>query len=329
MSKKISLVFAISILLIAGCDDFIAKKISGETPVIILPAANDTIPSNPVQFKWQEIKGATKYHIEIVSPGFSNIQSFPIDSIVTTTNFSVGLDSNMYEVRITAMNAGYTSNTSLPRAFVVGTSQGSSTNGVVLISPADRAYFNASFNTSNLFSWQILPDAISYTFEFHKDSTFAGQTLDFQDQLGTHSTNYQGTDYLSEGVYSWGVKAFKNNGTTETAYSKRIIYIDTTSPGNATLTTPSNGATLNAGSVTFNWSLPTDLGTIQSPLISHLEIATDVNFNSLYVPVQVSSTNSKVVSMAAGTYYWRVKMIDEAGNNGSVPTSHNTLTIIP
>ena len=76
-------------LLLPACNDIIAKDISEETPVLILPGANDTISSNPVQFKWEEMEGATKYKLEVVHPSFSNIQTYVfINYFKMTMNFS-------------------------------------------------------------------------------------------------------------------------------------------------------------------------------------------------------------------------------------------------
>jgi hypothetical protein len=325
MTKRISFLFLSLSILLFGCNEIISVNISEETPVIILPTVNDTIASNPVFFKWEEMTGATSYRIEIVSPSFSNIQSFPVDSVVYGTNFSIGLDSLHYEFRITAINSGYESLTSEPRPFFVGTSQGSTGVTVSLNSPANGTYFNDSFD--GLFSWYGLSDASSYTFELHASATFAGSLLHIQDQLVTNSiSSFTGTD-LTEGTYCWGVKAYRNGGQ-ETNYSKRVFYIDKTVPGSASPSAPANGTTLNAGNIPFNWNSGTDQGTIQSPIISNLDIATDANFTNLLTP-QTSLTNSKSVSLTPGTYYWRVRLTDQAGNVGATPTSSYILYIVP
>ena len=86
-------IFAVS------CEKIIAEDITAETPVLVLPSVNDTVNQNPVHFKWEEIEGASKYHLEVVSPCFSAISQFPLDTIVTGTDFFFGLDSSQYEKR--------------------------------------------------------------------------------------------------------------------------------------------------------------------------------------------------------------------------------------
>lgn len=312
------------ILLLPACNDIIAKDISEETPVLILPGANDTISSNPVQFKWEEMEGATKYKLEVVQPSFSNIQSYVLDSIVTGTNFIIDLDSNVYEYRLTALNAGYESKTSAIRSFYVGTSQGSSSSAVTLIGPANNLYVNEDFN--GVFSWYGMSGASSYTFELHKTATFAGATLDYVDQLGTTSlTSFTGAQ-LDEGTYCWGVKAFFTAGT-ETAYTKRVFYVDTVNPQAATLSSPLNNANVTAGSVSFTWIEPTNTGTVQSPIYSVLEISTTSNFSSILTPTTLQG-NTTNYTLTAGTYYWRIRTKDEAGNWGTTPTNSRTLYVL-
>jgi len=311
------------VLFLGSCRDIIEKDISSDTPELILPAVNDTLATNPLHVKWTALEGATKYRIEIVSPSFTNIQEYALDSIVTGTNFFMDLDSNVYQIRLTALNAGYTSQTTSPRTFWVGTSAGSSNGTIVLDAPASGAYVNESFNGN--FSWFALSGTSSYTFELHQGANFSGTTLDYADQLGTTNLySFTGAD-LDEGTYCWGVKAYYANGD-ETVYTKRILYLDTVNPTNAVLLSPANNANVSAGLVGFSWQLPSDLGTVQSPLIGTLQISTNATFTSLLTPMDVTGSSANY-NLANGTYYWRIRMKDEAGNLGPVPTSYRTLNV--
>lgn len=326
-SKLIVLALAFSLF---GCKDFIEKNISKDTPVLILPANNSTLLANPVHVKWEELEGATKYRIEIVSPEFANIQSFPLDSIVTGTNFYVGLDSAQYEIRITAMNAGYNSHTSEIKRFWVGTSQGGSNTGVVLTYPDNNEYYNESF--TGKFKWDIPASGgvESYTFELHETNSFSGAyVISPINQLGNNQltiSEASGTA-LNDGVYCWGVKAYFSNGS-ETNFSKRVFYIDKTAPPAATLTTPANNSVQSSlTDVTFNWALPTDAGAAQSPRTSLLEISTNTNFSTLVSPGVFDTVTTRTVTLTSNTYYWRVRVKDEAGNEAPVPTTYYTLTV--
>lgn len=329
MSKKFInriLILTLSLSLF-GCKDFIEKNISEETPVLILPANNSTINANPVHIKWEELEGATKYRIEIVSPEFANIQNFPLDSIVTGTNFFFGLDSAQYEIRITAINAGFSSKPSAIKRFWVGTSQGGN-NSVTLLNPNANEYFNEDFN--EIFSWSVVPNAESYTFELHSSNTFAGpNVISPIDQLGSININtgLTGAD-LAEGPYCWGVKAYIIGGG-ETDFSKRVFYIDKTDPPLAGLSVPANNSAIAAGNITFTWTMPADIGTIQSPRTSKIQIAHDTGFTDLVeISPDIFSTGNTigVDLLTPGTYYWRVIVKDEAGNI-TTPSTYYILTL--
>lgn len=331
MSKKfISRIMILTLSLsLFGCKDFVEKNISEETPILVLPSNNSTINANPVHIKWEELEGATKYRIEIVSPEFANIQSFPLDSIVSGTNFFFGLDSAQYEIRITAMNAGFSSKTSEIKRFWVGTSQGGS-NSVTLLDPTANEYSNVDF-TGN-FSWSILPNAVSYTFELHETNSFAGpNVISPIDQIGITSINagINGSD-LAEGIYCWGVKAYLSGGG-ETNFSKRVLYIDKTNPPLAGLSSPANNSAISTGTITFSWTLPSDIGTVQSPRTTKIQIAHDTGFTNLVdiTPDVFSAQTTKDVELLTpGTYYWRIIVMDEAGNITTPPaTNYYTLTL--
>jgi hypothetical protein len=323
-----------ALLFLGSCKDIIEKDISNATPVIILPQVNDTVDVNPVHFKWEAMSGATKYHLEVVSPSFADPEVYALDSIVTGTNFFFGLDSAEYQFRITALNAGYESKTSAPYTFWVGTSAGGSNNGgVVLDVPSQNAYLNETFDGQ--FKWINLPGTDTYTFELHKTNSFAGQLLDIADQLGTVSVFSLSGAQLNEGEYCWGVKSYLSNGN-ETAYTKRVFYVDTTDPGVATLIAPVSNTTASLSAnpdVTFSWTFPTNSGIIQSPLKARLQFSATTNFSAIaatrnYNSAQTSATEDlNNLSLPAGMYYWRIIVLDDAGNIGDTPASFNSLLV--
>lgn len=300
--------------LITGCKEIIAKNISSDIPVLIVPSANDTVQINPVQFKWEAVDGATRYRLQVVTPGFADINYFTLDTIVTATEFYAALDSAQYELKLTALNAGYESVVLGPVPFWVGVqpSSGAGTS-VALSSPLAGEYKPADF--SGPFSWNALGTAASYEFSLREGNVFStGNQLNFQNGVSTTNVNLTGGMTLGEGEYVWGVKAYLSNGT-ETGYSTRILYIDVTDPNTpAGVMLPSG--TFETGTVAFSWSNGSDTGTIQSPVTSVLQISSDSGFSSLWAeePVQGNSVPVDMSSAPIGIYYWRVYNVDAAGN---------------
>lgn len=307
--------FGLVVLLsLQSCKEIIATDISETVPVILLPQVNDTVQNNPVHFKWEEVEGATKYHLQIVSPSFNNIEEYAIDSIVSGTSIYISLDSNEYELMLTAMNEGYTSHTLGPIKFWVGVQPSSSSGVVVLSSPAQDAYFNESF--TGAFSWQVLEGAAPYEFSIRKGASYQSGT-EIETQPGIVTSSYTLSSSLNEGEYHWGVKGYFQNGT-ETAVSTRRFYIDTINPVVPTLVSPTGSE--EAGDITFTWTNATDPGNIHSPVRSYLEVADDVNFTIGVETTNVATTTGTLNISGIGTHYWRVRNKDEAGNMSSYST---------
>lgn len=302
---------------LAACNDVFEKNITDEVPVVILPKNKDSIAENPVHVKWEAVDGATKYRIEIVSPNFNNIADYVIDSIVVATDFYVALDTNQYALRITALNAGYTSQPSAIKSFFVGVAP-SADSEVKLTSPFNFAYFNAT-NFDRVFDWEPVANLKSFTFELHKDSDFSGDLLFNKAQLETSQLTLESTIVLSEGDYNWGVKSFLLNNS-ESNFAKRIFYIDTTSPAKVTLQTPINNALVTAGDITFNWNIPNDPGKVHAPITYLLEVATDNLFTTIVKTQSTTSNSFTIEDLTTGTYYWRVTPTDAATNSGASST---------
>ncbi len=301
-------------LLATSCEKIVAEDITDETPVLILPAVNDTIANNPAHFKWGEMEGASKYRLEIVSPSFTSISQFLLDSSVVGTDFYFDLDSNEYELRLTAQNGGYESQILGPIKFWVGVQSAGTSTNVVVNSPINDSYVNASFN--NQFTWTSLAAATNYEFALREGASFStGTIIDGQNNIST--TSYTTSFVLSEGEYFWGVKAYF--GTTETPFTTAHFYVDEFDPNVAVLSSPGNLSFDFAGNVVFSWGNGTDSGTIQSPVISKLEIATDAGFGTIIETVNVNG-NSGTVNLVSGTYFWRVTNTDEAGNTAGAST---------
>lgn len=308
-----------SAALLVGCEKIIAEDIAGQTPVLILPSSGSTLTDNQVQFKWEEMEGASKYHLMVVTPGFANPQEYTLDTIVTGTEFSTTLDSNMYELKLVALNGGYSSDTLGPIQFEVNTAGG--TNSVTLLTPLDGAAGNASFN--GVFTWQTVTGATSYEFALKEGTDFTiGTLVDFDNNIVSNSTTSPAV--LTEGEYIWGVKAYFGSG--ETGYSTHTFVIDTTIPNQPLLGVPLDMATVSQGNVTFEWNNGTDGGTVQTPITSRLEIANNTGFtNSTVIDVVVGDAHIENLT-APDTYYWRVINIDAAGNQSPASTVY-TFTI--
>lgn len=305
--------FALLLIGLSSCDDVIAVNISDQTPVIIIPQANSTT-GNPTHFKWEPMDGAVRYRLEIVTPSFGNMTDFVVDSVIVGTEIYISLDSNQYQFRLTAINAGYTSLPTSAVTFTVGTGQSSGQNSVYLTSPAA----NTSLSSTDVtFSWNSLPNVLSYTFELHKGTSFSGPLIQVADQLGSVSI---AVNNLVPDTYTWGVKAYFNDGG-ETVFSKRTFTIDTLAPSAPTLITPASNAVINSGPTVFKWSVSPETG-----ITSLIQIATDNQFsNIVHAEDGIDIDSVSYTIQTPHIYYWRVKNTDQSGNSATSAVSTFTL----
>lgn len=309
--------------LLSGCEKIVAEDISNKMPVLLTPASGSTVSTNPVHFKWEEMDGASKYHLMVVSPSFSNIQTYALDTLVTGTDFYYSLDSNQYELKLVGVNGGYRSDTLGPIGFIVNTSGVVTTNEVVLTSPADNSAENSSF--SHQFTWEALADAATYEISIREGSNFSTGTI-IDQANAIVSASYTTGETLTEGVYMWGVKAFLDSGD-ETSYTTHTLYIDETTPNDAVLTSPLNNDFVSQGSITFVWNNGTDPGTVNTTVYSFLEVSADISFLTLYDSIEVVGNSSPITINTSGVYYWRVTNYDAAGNTATTSTV-NQFTVL-
>lgn len=322
MKNRIFFLVIAALFVATGCKEIIAKNITSETPVLIVPSANDTVPYNPVQFKWEPMDGATKYRLQVVTPGFSNISYFALDTLVTGTEFYAALDSAKYEMKLTAVNAGYESQVLGPIAFWVGVQPTSGTGTSVSLSfPLAGAYKQDNF--VGPFEWGTIASANSYEFSLREGTTFStGNPIHFQNNISTSIINLPSSLALGEGEYSWGVKAYLTNGT-ETGYSTRTFAVDVTNPNTPAGTFTPSG-TFETGTVTFSWNNGMDPGVVKAPVTSVLQIASDSGFTTIVEEesVQGNTVAIDMTSESMGVYYWRVYNVDAAGNSSTYSTTN-------
>jgi hypothetical protein len=308
--------------IVSSCTDFIEKDISAETPVMIVPQIGDTI-GEYTKFVWEEVPGATHYGLKIYSPSFSNPSFVAFDSIITQKSLFVNLEVNTYEYQLIAYNNGYSSKSLGPIAFVVDTLQNNVNQiEINLMSPSSTNYYNADFN--GIFNWSNLSGISSYEFSLRKGTNYTTGTIVFsQNNITTASTSVTGVSY-DEGIYVWGIRAYMTNGETTQVFTS-TFQIDTIPPGTPSLVSPEDQSTVTSP-VTFEWSLPADLGVVQSPIQSVLQISTSDTFTTIE-HTETLSTNTAEVTLEAGTYYWRVYLIDAAGNIGEFYSTEREFTI--
>jgi len=301
--KYTKYIFVIFTLLMA-CDDILEEDISNDTVQIISPLSETVIQGNNVQFNWNELDGADTYRIQIINDQQVNT----LDSLVTSNSFSYVLSSGNYRWRVRGENFAYDSSYSFPADFSVETSNDLSNQIVSLQTPSVDFYTNDS---NLLFTWTSVENADDYTLELLKNLN--GLQTIFQEENIT-TTNYSpNIELLNEdSEYIWKIKAV--NDMSETPFAERSFFLDRTTPNQPSLVSPTDMATTTS-TVNFNWINGTDTGNVQSQIINTIEIASDIDFNSIITTDTTENNSYQYIFSSTGIYYWRIKAIDAAGND--------------
>lgn len=315
MKKIIKILSLLVIISYYACDDILEEDITDDSIQITYPLEGAVIDGNNVQFSWQHLDGADDYRVQVLNEN----QTIIVDSLVSENQLTYSIGEGSYQWRVKGENFAYETEYTFPVNFSVDISEDLTNQSVILSTPSDNLYTN---NTDITFTWNPVVNANSYTFEVLKNNN--GQTTIYQEsEIANTSSNIDSSLFDVDAEYIWKVKAVNNS--SETSYSERSVYIDRVEPNTPVLNTP-NDNSINSSLVTFNWSNGTDTGNIQSSITNTIEIASDINFNTILLSDDTQNNTYQYTFSSTGDYYWRVKAYDSAGNESDNSITR-TLTI--
>ncbi|MEM2674833.1 MAG: hypothetical protein QXW77_04290, partial [Candidatus Hadarchaeales archaeon] len=180
-----------------------------------------------------------------------------------------------------------------------------------LISPADGSTTN---NPTPTFYWETVA-ADNYHLQIATDPDFTNLVVDNENIPGSENT-WTPTSPLADNLYYWRVQRRYNNKwyAWVATWSFRI---DTLAPSPPDLYSPADGTITNDNTPWLEWTVPNENSY---PLTYQLMISRNTSFTDLvpgYDPSPWLSDNFHEVSeLSDGTYYWKVKAKDNAGNEG-------------
>jgi hypothetical protein len=301
--NRISLI-AISLVLFS-CDDILEKDITNDMVELISPINYEEVESNVVIFKWNNLSDTDKYRIQI----FKTNKTKVLDTLITKTSITYPLSRGEYHWRVRGENSAYQSSYSIQADFSVIESSDLEKQVIILKSPTDNYYTK---NSSLTCSWQSLSMANYYEFELLNVTN--GETIVYKETNITNPTLIINNTYLNnEAKYKWKVKGV--NGSSNTLFSSNIFSIDRTIPNQPNNTLPAQNTTFTQNqTINFSWSMLADVGVIQSPISYTIEFANDINFTTAVQRNDVSTSSLDKTFTSIGSYYWRIKATDLAGN---------------
>ena len=209
-----------------------------------------------------------------------------------STSYTCTLSDGTYSWNVYAVDdAGNEGSWAGLRIFTIDTIDPGATS---LNSPIDNLITNDDEPT---FGWTSASDADHY---------------EIQIGLSTYTTSFTAYSItLADGIYLWRVRAIDDAGNEGAWTAYRTLTIDTINPGTPTLTSPLDDAFSSNTNPTFSWSSVSD--------VDHYEIEIG---GTTYTTLATSYS----LTIANGIYLWRVRAIDDAGNEGTW-TTYRTLTI--
>jgi hypothetical protein len=170
-----------------------------------------------------------------------------------------------------------------------------------LIAPSNGLFTK---NTTPIFSWNPVSDATKYRLQVDKRVNFSSPVIN----ITTYGTAHKPAA-MANRTYYWRVQA-KVDGEWGAWSEVWTFTIDTVRPARPVLTSPVGGVTVSAQHPLFQWTEP--------DVVDHYQIQVDnssrfkspeINEKNVTGPAYTAATQ-----LANGTYYWRVRSYDAAGN---------------
>jgi hypothetical protein len=301
------LVFILPLIMLFGlcsCEDFIEKNISGDEMILIAPGDNMRTSFATQTFWWEDVDGATSYNLQIVSPSFESVGRLIADTIVLKNKFAINLFPGSFEWRVRAQNGSYKT-PFVQRNLEIDSTLDLKSQSVFLTYPTDKLFLNSS---SIFFIWQKLYNADTYSIEIHK-SDWSGELVYSLSSVSDSIT----VNNITDGDYIWGIRAWNSNSTSQ--FTKRKFSIDKIVPGIPSLLSPLNKANFTHLPVNLIWTRSTDTG---SSLTDSLLVSSDSVFTHSKIVAAKFMQDQELDNAVqdTGVYFWKVKSIDAAKNQG-------------
>jgi hypothetical protein len=172
--------------------------------------------------------------------------------------------------------------------------------------PKNKSSLN---DTTPYFKWTMVTGAVKYQLVVDNNVSFGSPILNL---TNITTTWYTMTSPLPQTTYYWRVRAMDNKGNWgRWSYIFRFT-IDTVAPGVPVLLAPLNGAVTYDRTTTFYWKAVTGAEKYQLYLSETADFA-DPYFTTYFLE---PTAYNFLFAIEPGTYYWKVRARDAAGNIG-------------
>jgi uncharacterized protein YegP (UPF0339 family) len=294
-----------AIVLLSGCSDIFEKPISNSSVEIYTPADSAVSKKNVQQFYWEKVENASNYRLQIASPGFASaqLQSFVLDTIVTTNKVDISLDAGEYEWRLRAQNGGSQTAYFTRKLFI--TQAAFNERQLLVTSPSNTV---VTYSNSVYFSWRPVSGSMKYYIEI---DTLSGSftSPEMKEEINAFETQKY-VELKKRGSYRW--RMYADSAGIKSMYSStgRIDFkLDTVSLG-----VPISNKTDVPTSQVFSWSVPANaMSTDQLTYKFYILNSTDPA--DVFIQDELTTTKTaEIKNMEKGkVYYWAVEVYDQFG----------------
>ncbi|HLO15511.1 MAG TPA: choice-of-anchor Q domain-containing protein [Anaerolineales bacterium] len=153
------------------------------------------------------------------------------------------------------------------------------------------------------FTWSAATDANQYEIVFAKDSSFNENV----DPHFVDAPTFTFAGQLQDGKYFWRVRAYNILDQPGSWSAARSFIIDTLPPSPPVLKIPANNASVR-GVPTFRWF------GVSGAVSYQFQIDNEADFSSPIITVIQRVPYRRPPGVLRGTYFWRVRAQDAAGN---------------
>nr|WP_320120048.1 hypothetical protein [uncultured Marinifilum sp.] len=312
MSKQYLLSLSLLCLVLFACSDFTEEDLENDTLDLLGPADGTSTEIQTLTFWWDAVKGADKYRLQIAEPNFDEIVRLELDTLISTKQFEHTLFPGDFEWRVRAENSAYTTDY-FSRLLNILEPIDITKQKVVLVSPGKESNLNAK---QVEFDWNEMSIAHEYQFELHQSDWSGEDVIDAKLLSDTKLTLE-----LEEGTYAWGVLARDTVNNEETPFTYRNLVVDLTAPNQPTLSAPADNASVTGLKQSMSWTHQED--NELTDIVFFIQIFSDQNLTTLLDEEELKSKQNEYSFSSTGTYYWRVKALDEAGNESDYTTAYS------
>lgn len=300
--------FSITLLVIIGllssCKDIIEPNISNRLVILEAPGNQYQSTSYNINFWWDAVDDALKYHLQVVTPGFKNIGGLVLDTVVTGNRFSINMQPGTYEWHIMAANGSSQTQFSSPLGFTIVQSS-IKQQTVQLSAPGNNALTNQS---AVVFQWGSLYGATKYQLEIDTNNFVNESAVIYNQSVPGQQVNFT---FPKDNIYQWRVRAQNDTAQAQWSAVNTITY-DHTPPAQVGLVAPANSLIVHLP-VSLQWGAVASASRYKLYVFKSDSTTT---YNSTF-PLPLTTTSYNFNAGSSGDrVYWKVAAIDAAGNEG-------------